>query len=117
MYPKVIFSHPVFCGERAHWNFGKVAVILSVILTVSCSTERSFSVLGRPKINLSSTMGQDRLSHLALLCIERAYVRRGDNQKVTDRLSSEEGRPKFFSQPIFRPKIIGYFFSEYCRKK
>ena len=50
--------------------------ILSVIPTVSCSAERSFSVLRRPKANLKSTMGQDCLSHLALLYIERAYINR-----------------------------------------
>ena len=40
----------LFCfGQRARWNLGKVVVILSVIPTVSCSTERSLSVLRRPK--------------------------------------------------------------------
>ena len=53
-------------------NFGEVVVILSVAPTVSCSVEQSFSVLRRPKRNLRSIVGQDRLCHLALLCIERA---------------------------------------------
>ena len=60
--------------ERARWNFWKIVDILSVIPTFSCSTERSFGVLRRPKTNLKSTMGQDCLSHLALLCIERAFM-------------------------------------------
>ena len=62
----------------------KVVVIFSVIPTASYSSERSFSVLGRPKTNLRSTMGHDSLSHLALLCIERAYIIREDTEKATD---------------------------------
>ena len=68
----------MFYVERARWNFGKAVVIYSVILTVSYSAEPSFSVLRRPKTNLKSTMGQDYLSHLAILCIDRTYVNRLD---------------------------------------
>ena len=45
-------------------------------------------------------MGQDCLSYLALLCIERIYVNRVDIEKVTDEFPSK----KFFFQPIFRQK-------------
>ena len=107
MYSKVILSHPNFFGERARWKFGKVAVIFSVISTVSYSAERSFSLLRRQKTNLKSTMGQDCFSHLAILCIERAYVNRPDIVKVTDEFSPKKGRSKFFFQSIFRPKNIG----------
>ena len=107
MYSKVILSHPIFFGERVRWYFGKVVVILNVIPTVSCSAERSFSVLRRPKTSLKSTLGQDCLSHLALLCIGRAYITRLDIEIVIDEFSSKKGRSKFFSQPILRPKNIG----------
>ena len=53
------------------------------------------------------TMGQDCFSHLAILCIERAYVNRLDIVKVTDEFSPKKGRSKFFFQPIFRPKNTG----------
>ena len=92
MYPKVVLSHPIFFGEKGCCNFGKVFVILSVAPTISCSAEQSFSVLRRPKTNLRSITGQDRHSHLALLCIERAYVNRVD------------------FQPIFRPKNVSDLF-------
>ena len=82
MYPNVIFSHPTFFGERARCNFGKVVVIFNVTSTVSCSAEQSFGVLRRPTTNLRSVMGQDHLSHVALLCIERAYVNRADFQTI-----------------------------------
>ena len=84
MYPKVILSHPFFFGDRARYNFGEIVVILSVTPTVSCSAEQSFSILQRPKTTLRSIMGQDLLRHLALLCIERAYVNRIDFQPILD---------------------------------
>ena len=96
MYLEVILSHTIFFGERTCWNFEKVVVILSVIPTASCSTERSFSFLRRPKANLRSTMEQDHLSYLALLCIERAYVNRVDIKKLLDEFSSIKGCSKFF---------------------
>ena len=49
-------------------------------------------------------------SHLAILCIERAYVNRLDIVKVTHEFSPKKGRSKFFFQPIFRPKNIGYLY-------
>ena len=97
MYPKVILSHPIFFGERARCNFGKVVIILSVAPTVLCYAEQSFSVLRRLKTNLRSTMGQDYLSHLALLCIDSVYVNRVD------------------FQPIFRPKTLVIYFGS-CKK-
>ena len=42
---KTLLSHPIFFGQRIRWNFGKVVVILSVMPTVSCSAERSWSIL------------------------------------------------------------------------
>ena len=89
---KVILSNPIFFGERARCKFGKVVVILRVTPAVFCSAEQSFSVLRRSETNCRSIMGQDRLSHLVLLCIERAYVNKVD------------------FQPIFRPKNVGDLF-------
>ena len=97
----------LFFGERARWNFGKLVVIFSVTTTVCYSAERWFSVLWRPKTILKSTMGQDCLSHLAILCIERTCVNRLDIEKVTEEFSPKKSRSKFFFQSIFRPKNIG----------
>ena len=87
-----MLSHSISFGERACCNFGKAVFILRVAPTVSCATEQSFSILRRPKTNLRSTMGQNCLSHLALLSIKRAYVNRVD------------------FQPIFRPKNANDLF-------
>ena len=84
MYTKVILSHPIFFEERAGCNFGKIVVILRVARTISSSTEKSLRALRRPKTNLRSTMGQDHLSHLVLLYIERAFVNRLNFQSILD---------------------------------
>ena len=97
MYLKVILCYPIFFGERARCNFRKVVVILSIVPTVSSSLEQSFRVLQRSKTNLRSTMEQDRLSHLTLFFIERAYVSRVD------------------FQPIFSPKMLVIYFGS-CKK-
>ena len=54
--------------------FNKVASVLASIPVTSCSAERSFSGLRRIKNYLRNTMGQTRLSSLALLNIERKYA-------------------------------------------
>ena len=41
-------------------------------MSTNCSEERSFSQLARIKVVKRSTMSQDRLDVLALLCIETA---------------------------------------------
>lgn len=55
-------------------EFSKVVHILAVIPATSCSAERSFSALRRLKTYLRSTMGQQRVSNIALINIERAYA-------------------------------------------
>ncbi|XP_068756927.1 zinc finger MYM-type protein 1-like [Montipora capricornis] len=52
----------------------KVASILATIPATSCSAERSFSALRRIKTFLRSAMGQDRLSSIAVINIERKYA-------------------------------------------
>ena len=52
----------------------KAMKIYSVIPATSCSAERSFSCLRRLKTYLRSTMLQERLSNLAIISIEPAFV-------------------------------------------
>ena len=55
----------------------KVASILATIPATSCSAERSFSALHRIKTFVRSTMGQDRLSSIAVINTEsRKYANR-----------------------------------------
>ena len=55
-------------------------------------------------------MGKERLSHLALLCIERAYVNRVHIEKVIDKFSSKKICLKFFFGQIFIPRHVSDLF-------
>ena len=56
--------------------FWRVACILAAIPATSCSAERAFSGLRRMKTYLRSTMGEERLSNLAVINIEREVANR-----------------------------------------
>ena len=68
-------------------NFTKLIKITWTVPLSSCSAERSFSCLRRVKTCVRSMMGQERLSSLALLQIERDI--RMDNEQVMDRFVRE----------------------------
>ena len=58
--------------------------MFSVIPATSCSSERSFSSLRRLKTYLRNTMGQERLSNLAIMSIETAFVNRVISEDIED---------------------------------
>ena len=77
----------------------KVASILARIPATSCSAERSFSALRRIKTFLRSTMGQDRLSSIAVINIERKYANKtmqNDMQRIIDIFGSRSNRSSYF---------------------
>ena len=77
----------------------KALKILAVIPATSCSAERSFSSLRRLKTYLRNSMGQERLSSLALLHIEREYVNKvlkEDMTKMINVFGQRSGRNKYF---------------------
>ena len=55
------------------------------IPVTSATAEHSFSVLKRTKTYLRSTMVQERLTHLAVLSIERELSKNLDLDSVVDR--------------------------------
>ena len=80
-------------------EFAKALKILAMIPATSCSAERSFSSLRRLKTYLRNSMGQERLSSLALLHIEREYVNKvlkEDMTKMIDVFGQRSGRNKYF---------------------
>ena len=80
-------------------EFSKVASILAVIPATSCSAERSFSGLRRLKTYLRSTMGQNRLNSLAIVCIERSYGNKvivNSMNKIINTFGQRHGRKNFF---------------------
>ena len=73
--------------------------ILAAIPATSCTAERSFSALRRLKTYLRNTMGQARLSNLAVLAIERKVaneVMSSDMDKIIDLFGLRGNRNKFF---------------------
>jgi len=80
-------------------EFATVVYILAVIPATSCSAERSFSVLRILKTYLRSTMGQQHVSNIALIHIERAYasfVLENDIERIIDIFGSRTGRDSYF---------------------
>ena len=57
-----------------------------------------------------STIGQDRSGHLALLCIERAYVNRVDIGKAIDEFSSKNVVPSSFSNRLLDQNSLAIYF-------
>ena len=69
-------------------GFPEVYSLIKVAMTIpvtSATAERSFSVLKRTKTYLRSTMVQERLTHLAVLSIERELSKNLDLDSVVDR--------------------------------
>ena len=71
--------------------------------------KRSLNILQRPKTD-QKHQGQDRLSHLAVLCIKHAYISRLDVEKVIDEFSSKNVHSKLFFQPVFIPDNLSNLF-------
>jgi len=77
----------------------KVTSILATIPVTSCSAERSFSALRRIKTFLRCTMGQDRLSSIAVINIERKYANKtmqNDMQRIIDIFGCRSNRSSYF---------------------
>ena len=78
-------------------EFEKALRIFTSIPATSCSSERSFSALRRIKTYVRNRMGQDRLSDVAVLNIERSYanlVLKNDMNDVIDAFANESSYRK-----------------------
>lgn len=75
--------------------FPNLVVILKIICTIPvtvCEAERSFSCLSRIKNEIRTTMSQDRLNNLAILCIESELARELDYSEVIEEFSNKKAR-------------------------
>ena len=86
-------------------QFSKLLKIFAVLPISSCEAERSFSALRRLKSYLRSTMGQNRLSNLALMHIERNVVNSVINEDMKS-LIDTFGRNKRTKRDAFFLVII-----------
>ena len=73
-----------------------IAIRIYLTLAVSvASCERSFSKVKLIKTYLRSTMGQNRLTNLAILSIEREQTESLDFDEVIDQFASTKSRKAF----------------------
>ena len=87
------------CDKR---TFPNIYILLKLICTLpvtSCECERTISVMRRLNNHLRCTMGQDRLSSLALMHIH--YEKETDIDKVAQRLCLKQSRRMNFGR-IFK---------------
>ena len=78
-------------------TFPNVEIILRIYLTLplsNASGERSFSVLKRVKNYLRNSLGQDKLSTLALLQIEAEFMESLDYDEIIENLAANKARKK-----------------------
>ena len=67
------------CKEKIHIAFSNMEAILRLFLSLmvtNCSEKRSFSRFKSIKNKLRSTMSQERLSALSILCIESEKLKK-----------------------------------------
>jgi hypothetical protein len=69
-------------------------ICYSCIAVTNCSTERSFLCLKRTITYLRSTIGENWLNSLALLCIESELVSTIDFQYLIDTFANLKSRTK-----------------------
>lgn len=80
-------------------TFPNVETALRIFFTLpvsNCSGERSFSLLNRIKSPVRSTLLQNKLSSLALLCIEGKITEKLDYNDVIRDFAAMKTRKKFF---------------------
>ncbi|KAL4120597.1 hypothetical protein QTP88_013262 [Uroleucon formosanum] len=70
--------------------------IFSCMAVTNCSAERSFSCLKRIKTFLRSSIGENRLNSLALLCIEAELVSKIHFNDIIEEFASIKSRRKIF---------------------
>ncbi|KAK0141101.1 Structural maintenance of chromosomes protein 6 [Merluccius polli] len=89
--------------------FPTLTQVIQISLTIpvsSCTCERTFSVLRRLHTWLRSTMGQDRLHHLAIMSVEREELSKFShsqdmvNHKISIDMMLKIGNSQHFRQFI-----------------
>jgi len=101
-----IFEHPsqmtvearmfqVVSAPGLRETFPNVDLLMRIYLTIlvtNCSGERSFSTLKRVKSTIRSSMGDDRLNNLSILCIENELTRKLDFKDVIATFAAKKAR-------------------------
>ena len=86
-----------FRNQNLEELFPNVSIALriySCMAVTNCSAERSFSCLKKTKTYLRSTIGENRLNNLALLCIESELVSAINFQDLINTFANLKSRTK-----------------------
>ena len=91
--------HQILVNDGIQNAFLNVEIALRIFLTLmttNCTAERSFSQLKRLKNHLRTTLGQDKLESLSLLCIEADILRKISFDEVLKEFATAKTRKKMF---------------------
>ena len=94
--------HQILVNDGIQNAFLNVEIALRILLTLmitNCTAEvaeRSFSQLKRLKNHLRTTLGQDKLESLSLLCIEADILRKISFDEVLKEFATAKTRKKMF---------------------
>lgn len=89
----------ILVNDEIQNAFLNVEIALRIFLTLmitNCTAERSFSQLKRIKNHLRTTLGQDKLESLSLLCIEADILRKISFHEVLKEFAMVKTRKKMF---------------------
>ena len=89
----------IFYQEKAYKDYPQLYALFKIYLAIpvtSVVSERSFSTLKRIKSYLRNSIGQERLSSLAILSIEKELTISIDIDQIIDKFASKNRRLAFF---------------------
>lgn len=89
----VIFEDKV---QSAFPNVESVLRLFLSLMVTNCSGERSFSQLKRIKNQLRSSLSQEKLTSLSVMCIESDKLRELSFDKITEDSAGSKARKQMF---------------------
>src|SRR6266568_475387 len=97
--PSLAELHQIIVDDGIQNAFQNIEIALRIFLTLmitNCTAERSFSQLKRIKNPLRTTLTQEKLESLALLCIEADIMRKISFDEVLKEFAMVKTRKKTF---------------------
>lgn len=89
--------HSLIKADKLEQTFPNVEVAIRIFLCLmvtNCSGERSFSQLKRIKNELRTTMLQERLTNLSIMCIESDLLQKLDFEDIIEDFAHQKSRKK-----------------------
>ncbi|XP_022160822.1 uncharacterized protein LOC111026937 [Myzus persicae] len=93
----ILDIHSLIKADKLAETFPNVEVVTRIFLCLmitNCSGERSFSQLKRIKNELRTTMLQERLTNLSIMCIESDLLQKLDFEDIIEDFAQQKSRKK-----------------------